>query len=858
MAEALYTASYVARTDQRPIDVVAELVEAMGGQFAFTGHQLRFVAGAYATPVLSLGDDDFAPGPISVQARVPREALFNVVTATVIDPANGWQAVDMPLVDAPAYIAEDGAELVTQFEYAAVAHVTQAQQLSATRLRRARQALTVSATFKLTAFRLELFDVVALTCSRYGWSDKPFEVIGKRWSLDGLVRLVLRETDPSIFSFGDTFDEVDAAPNTTLPAYKTVPPVLGLTLESGIVTLVDGTPQTRVEVSWTAITDRSVTDSGEVEIQFIEATASGALPSGDWPSWSEKGGNTSAVIPGLKQNTLYVFRARAKTGQGIKGDWTLHTPHTVAPVASEDVGVLFRAVARGYSDTGSPHAAGLYTEADALLATPTRSYMLAKIDRATGALVSAVNYDVYGDTANATALAAALNACDASVIVVVVSADEPKTNRTSNGLDAAMYRCGASRPRFGSPEFKSRSAYILVGVPGCGEGNGWEGYQGAVDDSTTAWVDVSFVVRSGQLAIGASGGTPTTLADYQYTGDLNATADITLVPIGTMSTSGNNARKSTTGAAAWDASVYSLQSYTGGAFAAAVPAQANAGIMFGLNSDPNYDASYSSIDYAWYMTNAGTLEIYESGVYIGGFGTYVAGDPLSVRYDGARVVYEKAGVAARTIDAPAGLRLYFDSSFFSAGGRLQSIAFGPMSAVTGIDTRQITPGAVSQVQIVKEWSGYLFDWTDGNNATIVSGGLEHTITADADGGKIGFGVAGSISFVDNANLSLVHVRGNIVLQRRNAAGVVQEEHSTPFSGTLFVTPDSTPYNGCTIPFYFTDDYVAAAGEVIKYTIAVRNVYSVNASGAVQTPDFPGPGTPSVVLVGTASARELKV
>lgn len=86
-----------------------------------------------------------------------------------------------------------------------------------------------------------------------------------------------------------------------------------------------------------------------------------------------------------------------------------------------------------------------------------------------------------------------------------------------------MYRCGASRAVFGSPQFKANSAYILVGIGGCGEGNGFEAYNGAVDGDTSAWCDVAFTLQAGQLIVTGTTAVPRTLADHGYSGDLDAT-----------------------------------------------------------------------------------------------------------------------------------------------------------------------------------------------------------------------------------------------------------------------------------------------------------------------------------------------
>jgi hypothetical protein len=188
----------------------------------------------------------------------------------------------------------------------------------------------------------------------------------------------------------------------------------------------------------------------------------------------------------------------------------------------------YRVVSRGNSVANFTYTAGVYSNYTSiennLKITASRSYTLTVIARSTGLITKSASYDVFASVAQATALATALNACDSTVIVVVSTYDEPQTNRLQTDLLTAMYRCGASSAVYGSTNsFKLNSAYILVGIGGCGQGNGAEAYQGSIDSDTNAWCDMSFSVVNGQLT-GVSGNyTPTSVRDYGYTGDIDAT-----------------------------------------------------------------------------------------------------------------------------------------------------------------------------------------------------------------------------------------------------------------------------------------------------------------------------------------------
>lgn len=150
------------------------------------------------------------------------------------------------------------------------------------------------------------------------------------------------------------------------------------------------------------------------------------------------------------------------------------------------------------------------------------------------------------------------------------------------------------------------------------------------------------------------------------------------------------------GTSAWDSDIYSIQSFTN-CHLQIRPGQTTAGIMVGLNSDPVTSSGYVSIDYAWYCTTGGALQIYESGVLVAGsggqLGTYTTSTELAITYDGTSVRYYKDRILVRTV-AISGARFYLDSSFNTPGG-MCSVKFGPGTMLETIGTGEIEPGAAT-------------------------------------------------------------------------------------------------------------------------------------------------------------------
>lgn len=141
----------------------------------------------------------------------------------------------------------------------------------------------------------------------------------------------------------------------------------------------------------------------------------------------------------------------------------------------------------------------------------------------------------------------------------------------------------------------------------------------------------------------------------------------------------------TGGASLWDAQVYSTASKTGGAYAAASRAATGTDQMFGLNSDPTTDASYTSIDYAFYIDSGNTLYIYESGANVlGGLGATLLGDFFEIVYSGTTIQYKKNGAVLRTVSGLASnLTFSFDSSFHTASAAAwRNMRFGASYATS--------------------------------------------------------------------------------------------------------------------------------------------------------------------------------
>jgi hypothetical protein len=313
-----------------------DLAQAMGGMWAYAGGQFYVKAGVYTAPVLSLTDADLAvvktdnsgqktQQAITIGTHQARASKVNVITPRIWDSAQDYKEVALSPLVASALVTRDGCWLAQEVTMPAVTYSAQALHIAGITIRDARDPLTVTLPFKMTAYPLELFDSITLTIPRYGWSAKEFMILGRQWTLDGLIQLTLKETASAIFQMDAAFSAQGYATNTNLPTPWSVLPPSNVVVASGPSNLelqADGTVAVRVKVSWDAITDSSILNGGTVEVQYRLASQT------VWQSLSVPGTATFAYIYGANPGDVGFVQVRTKNRVAVS-DFCTMIAHTV-------------------------------------------------------------------------------------------------------------------------------------------------------------------------------------------------------------------------------------------------------------------------------------------------------------------------------------------------------------------------------------------------------------------------------------------------------------------------------------------------------------------------------------------------
>lgn len=310
--QARYTINGVVRAESTIGGALSDMMQSCNGALYYSGGKWKLRVGVYEPSVKSFTLDDLRSG-ITLPTKMSRRDNFNRVIGTFVDADQGWIENDYPAVESTIFLnVEDaGIENTMDLPLPMVTNSARAQRIAKQALFRSREQMTISAEFGLSALAVEVGDIVDLTVSEYGWTNKEFEV--KSWKLvisgEGGVRvgMVLRETSETAFDW-DAEEQAIISNNTTVPAYYAVPEV-GLSIV-GDLRLVNQQVVGAINIDVTSTSTQI--DSFEVQYRVSGAT-----------EWINVGRSTSSKfeVIGISDG-LFDVRARGINALGVRGEWT--------------------------------------------------------------------------------------------------------------------------------------------------------------------------------------------------------------------------------------------------------------------------------------------------------------------------------------------------------------------------------------------------------------------------------------------------------------------------------------------------------------------------------------------------------
>jgi Putative phage tail protein len=326
-----YRCGITISADADHAEAMGGIMATMAGAHAWAGGIWRMRAGGLGSTVDTITSDwlvqDTRNGKasddpvITAVQTITRAQRFNRITGSCVDPAQRYQLLPFPAIQDDVLVAAKGRRAL-EVQFQGVTHIAHAQHLASIIIRQAQAGLKLELSLGQQAADLEVFDVVAVTLDKYGYSAKTFEVIGWEWGQQGAYKVQLAEITAAMFTVESPLTGRDPAPDSDLRAPWDVEQVTGLAVTSGTTAQTDGSIIVRTVVSWNPAGGQNIRQGGQIEVQYTEAT--GTLPTGEWPSWVEPGTATQAIIPSLLSGRHYLFRARAVQPPPtmVRGPWS--------------------------------------------------------------------------------------------------------------------------------------------------------------------------------------------------------------------------------------------------------------------------------------------------------------------------------------------------------------------------------------------------------------------------------------------------------------------------------------------------------------------------------------------------------
>ena len=263
----IFDTNAVIDTSRKVIDNVRDILRGCRGYLPYVQGKYRLVIETTGSASVSLGEDDIIGG--YSLASPTKNSKYNRGIATFINPARNFQAdqVTFPPTDDSSLAtadkhatmkAADGNFLLEgKFDFKTITSPYQAEEMSEIILRRSRESLGLNITCGFKAYELHIGDIVNITLSSLGFSNKAFRVLSMIFNEDYTISLTLVEHQDSFYTFA-TKGQVSSTPSTTLPNPFVIQPPASVTLTDELIEYADGVVLTRLNILVGASTDKFV------------------------------------------------------------------------------------------------------------------------------------------------------------------------------------------------------------------------------------------------------------------------------------------------------------------------------------------------------------------------------------------------------------------------------------------------------------------------------------------------------------------------------------------------------------------------------------------------------------------------
>lgn len=253
-----YTCNAILDTGRPAIGNVKRLLTCMRGMLVFSGGLYKLVLDKADTPTFTFDEDNIV-GAWSIKLGDKR-SRYNRVRGEWISPTNEWQP-DIATAESTAYrTLDNGLMLESQLDLPCTTNAYEAQMLAQRHLKQSRFGTLCSFRATVAGLLCEVGDVVNITHSTPGWTDKPFRVARIALLSSDEVEVTAVEYDDAVYDV-DPLTEPRTSTTTNLPDPYTVPaPGAPTVTEALYQTTGSAGVKNSATLSWTAVDDAFVLD----------------------------------------------------------------------------------------------------------------------------------------------------------------------------------------------------------------------------------------------------------------------------------------------------------------------------------------------------------------------------------------------------------------------------------------------------------------------------------------------------------------------------------------------------------------------------------------------------------------------
>jgi len=316
----LFDCNAVINTNKKIIDNVKVFLKGMRGLMPYVQGKFKLIIENSGTATFTLNEDNIIGG-IKLESERKNEK-YNRVLINYINPDKNYQAdtVVYPETDAEHQTlktADGGFLQEANVTLDTISSPYQALEFGKIILNRSRNNLKLSLRANYQALDLAIGDIVNVTSSILGMTNKPFRVSGMSLNADFTASLSLQEHQDSWYVWEEN-QEVATIGDTNFPDPFIIQPPASLTLDDIMVEYNDGSVLTRLSATIGASTDKFVS---EYEVEAKQTLDRNGVAVVDEFRVIGRGTALEYFLLNAIDGAEYQVRARAINSIGVKSTY---------------------------------------------------------------------------------------------------------------------------------------------------------------------------------------------------------------------------------------------------------------------------------------------------------------------------------------------------------------------------------------------------------------------------------------------------------------------------------------------------------------------------------------------------------